>query len=105
MIQIELKDYTLTAKGHANYDEEKGKDIVCAAISTLICTLVDSLDGLAFAMEDGSLDANLIDGDAFVTCKPKPEYEANVQMAYWTILNGLKMVADSYPENVTLMTP
>ena len=41
MIKISLKD-GLEIEGHANY-EEKGKDIVCAAVSTLFYAYVEEV--------------------------------------------------------------
>ena len=45
MVQICRYDGGLSVKGHANYAEH-GKDIVCAGVSTLIQTLIESLESL-----------------------------------------------------------
>ena len=37
----------------------------------------------------------------FLSCKPKEEYRGNITRTYWTILVGLEMVAENYPQNVT----
>ncbi|MDE6477450.1 MAG: ribosomal-processing cysteine protease Prp [Mycoplasmoidaceae bacterium] len=35
MIEVKIKENSITVSGHANY-AQKGNDIVCAAISTII---------------------------------------------------------------------
>ena len=39
MIKVELKDNLITIKGHAGYDD-KGKDIVCASVSSIVITTI-----------------------------------------------------------------
>ena len=85
--------FTLDIKGHANH-EKKGEDIVCSAISTLFYTLSQSLYEGANMLEDLSFSDK--DGNGHLSCKPKAEYEVNVSLIYWTILNGFQLVADNY---------
>ena len=42
MIKIELKDNLITIKGHAGYDD-KGKDIVCASVSSIVITTINGI--------------------------------------------------------------
>ncbi len=42
MIKVELKDYLITIKGHAGYDD-KGKDIVCASVSSIVITTINGI--------------------------------------------------------------
>ena len=42
MIKVELKDNLITIKGHAGYDE-KGKDIVCASVSSIVITTINGI--------------------------------------------------------------
>lgn len=92
--------YALDVTGHAEYGK-KGEDIVCAAISTLFYTLGESLYKSRQMIEDDFIFENE-DGNGHIECKPKAEYEANVSLIYWTILNGFELVAENYKENVTL---
>lgn len=96
-VTFNSKTYTLDITGHAEHDE-KGKDIVCAAISTLFYTLAESL----YEMKDlcDELDIDDTDGNGHIECKPKAEYEANISLMYWTILNGFELVAKNYQNNV-----
>ena len=99
-ITFNPKTYTLDVKGHSNFDE-KGKDIVCAAISTLFYTLSESINN-ASEMIDGDIICSNEDGNGHLEFKPKEEYEANVSLICWTILNGFEMMAEHYKEYVTL---
>lgn len=101
MITIEFKPdtFTLDITGHAEHGK-KGEDIVCSAISTLFYTLGQSLYASVDMLEDISFSDK--DGNGHLSCKPKAEYEANVSLIFWTILNGFQLVADNYKKNVVL---
>ena len=102
MINITFKPETLELeiKGHANQDE-KGKDIVCSAISTLFYTL-----GQSIIESESMLSRKPVfkdkDGNGYLKCKPKKEYEGNIARSYWTILVGFELVAKEYKDFVTL---
>ena len=102
MIEVKFKPdtFTLDITGHAEHGK-KGEDIVCSAISTLFYTLADSLFRVRDMMAEDIVFSDE-DGNGYITCKPKPEYEANVSLIYWTILNGFDMVARNYKKNVVL---
>lgn len=100
MVEVKYKDYELTVKGHANY-AEKGKDIICASVSTLACTLAQSGielgDNGFLAMCDFKLD----EGDVHIQMIPNQDCEALVMTVFKTILNGYEMLADSYPQYIS----
>lgn len=100
MIEIKFNptNYTLDVDGHANHGE-KGEDIVCAAISALFYTLAESLYAYEDMMEE-DINFSDEDGNGHISCKPKAEYEANVSLIYWTILNGFEVVSRHYEKNV-----
>ena len=102
MINIEFnpKTFTLDITGHAEHGK-KGEDIVCSAISALFYTLAESLSQVE-EMIEGSIDFSEDDGNGHISCKPKTEYEANVSLIYWTILNGFEIISTYYEKNVTL---
>ena len=93
-------EYTVFITGHAEHDE-KGKDIVCAAISTLFYTLAESLNAVA-PMFDGEMQFSDKEGNGYLKVTPKKEFEANVSLIYWTVLKGFELVAKTYKEYVTL---
>lgn len=92
MIKVTRYADGITVQGHAGYDVI-GKDIVCAGVSTLIQTLIQSIQELT---------------------ADKIEYEmkaGNVSIKFWclsgearTLINaffiGVEMIAESYPDNV-----
>lgn len=98
MIEVKFKpnEYELSVSGHANFDEN-GKDIVCAAVSILFYTLAASLDDSICKAE------KIIDkGSSSVRCTPKEGCGANVGLVFWTILNGIELLAESYADHVRL---
>lgn len=42
MIKVDIKKNSITITGHAMYDES-GKDIVCAAVSSIVITTINGL--------------------------------------------------------------
>lgn len=89
----------LQVEGHAHHGE-KGEDIVCAAISTLFYTLAEALHQSEEMMAspivfDGK------NGKGYIKCFPRQEYIGNITRTYWTILVGMELVANNYPQNVT----
>ena len=102
MIEIKFnpKIYELTIDGHAGY-EEKGKDIVCAAVSILFYTLAQALTESEH-MLDEKLSISNDDGNGHIICKPKKEYEQSVCLIYWTVLQGFQLMTGNYKENVSL---
>ena len=93
-INFNPKTLELEIKGHANQDV-KGKDIVCSAISTLFYTLGKTLHESVFMLEEAPI-IKYKDGNGYICCAPKVEYEGNVASIYRTILIGLQMVAEDY---------
>ena len=102
MININFNPKTLELEinGHANQNE-KGKDIVCSAISTLFYTLGQTLCDSAFMLEEEPI-VKYKEGAGYICCVPKEEYGGNVACMYRTILIGLQMVAKEYSNFVKL---
>ena len=60
MIEIKRLKSGISAKGHANYAPH-GQDIVCSAVSTLVQTLIQSVeelttDKISYKMSPGTVD-------------------------------------------------
>ena len=100
MIKITFnpKTFEIKAHGHAEHGK-KGEDIVCSAISTLFYTLGEALWQSASMLYEEPL-VKEEDGDGYIVCHPKEEYEGNIARTYWTILVGMQMIAEQYPKNV-----
>ena len=100
-IKFNPNTYELDITGHAEHGE-KGEDIVCAAISTLFYTLVKSLYYSEHMLEE-EFDFSDEDGNGHISCKPKPEFERNISLIYWTILNGFEEIEKNYDKNINLL--
>ena len=101
MINITFKPQTLELEvtGHAGADE-KGKDIVCSAVSMLFYTLAESLN-----QSEGMLKKHAIikmeDGNGYIKCRPRKEFQGNIALIYWTVLNGIGLLAEECPEFIS----
>ena len=93
MIQVTYNEVgdemILRAEGHAGY-AEKGKDIVCAAVSVLMQTLTYSVD--ACRMGVGNDDKNVMTVQAAGNRENIAKFEL--------VTDGLILLAKQYPENV-----
>ena len=94
--EVDLKNdrFSMDIDGHAYY-AEVGKDIVCAAVSVLIETLVDRLDDVTDSYHVEITDGKIKRIGASGT-------EALKVLA--TILTGLELIQNTYPENVKVTT-
>lgn len=95
MIDIRKTSNSITVRGHAHY-AEPGKDIVCAGISSLVQTLIKSIeiltvDEIQYDIEPGAVDikhGNLSEG---------------AQILVDSFFIGCSMIANEYPENVQIV--
>ena len=85
---------SLRLEGHAGYAEE-GKDIVCAAISTLLQSFIASVEELT----TDNLKCVISAGNAVIRYKDLSE---QAQLLMKSFFIGCQMIADNYPEYVTV---
>ena len=106
MIHIEFEDgkkgdqfvFDLNVNGHAHSDEP-GKDLVCCAVSTLVGTLLSTLDEQEITYEcDSDEIAGFVDLRVTVGSDQMPA----VYIMFMTIMIGLIQVADEHPEFVVV---
>ena len=79
---------------------EAGRDIVCAAVSILGCTCVNSLESVC-----GLFPEVTENGDGILEFRlPEmtPEENAKAQILMGALKQGLSDLADAYPRNVNL---
>lgn len=92
MIEVEIEKNSISVKGHANY-AEPGKDIVCAAVSTLFQTFIASVEELTADV----ITAEIQPGNALIRY-------AVLSPVSLILLNsfiiGVEMIAENYPDNV-----
>ena len=103
MICIEMSQksgvYTLKTQGHAEY-AEPGKDIVCAAVSILVFTLIESID------ERDLSERSVIEqesGKVLVSVKPKQSTEVKIRAVFEVIKNGFLLLEKNYKKNIIFL--
>ena len=92
MIEISKSGDRLTISGHAGY-AEPGRDIVCAAISTLSQVFVASVEELTAA----KIKTAQTGGYMEIVIEESTE---RAQVLLDSFLLGCRMIADQYPDNV-----
>lgn len=95
-IKYNRKLNTLKMKGHAGSAEE-GKDLICAAATTLAYTLAQNLK---IAERQGcveDLEIILEPGDARISCRPTDDLET-VQCMFETVRTGFLLLEGNYPD-------
>lgn len=95
MIRITRTECSITIEGHAGY-EEKGKDIVCAAVSTLIQTMVATIE----QKEPEAIEYKLTPGDSEVFITHPSELTKTLIDAFFI---GVNEIADSHPDYVKIV--
>lgn len=90
----------LSIVGHAGEDE-KGKDIVCSAVSILFYTLAQTMADAADEYLEENPEITYADGEGYITCKPKKGYEQNVYERWETVLTGFDLMRLNYPEKIS----
>jgi len=92
MIKVKTSENKIVIRGHANFDNY-GKDIVCAAVSSIVTACVNDI----YIVNPDSLDYE-DDGDK-ITIKIKNNDELVIKL-----LNNLKELllnlAEDYPQNI-----
>lgn len=99
MIKIKIvkendKFKTVTMSGHAMYDDY-GKDIVCAAASSILTTSVNA----CLSFDENCLDYEAKSG--FVTINIKDSSD-NTQTLIANMVNLLKELETDYPNNIEI---
>ena len=100
-ITFDPKNLELELTGHAEQNE-KGHDIVCAATSMLFYTLAESLNRSEEMLKKKpiiKIDEKV--GNGYIKCRPKKEYMGNSARTYWTILCGIELLVNEYPQYIT----
>lgn len=86
--------------GHAG-SAPKGEDLVCAAASMLAWCLRSTVSRMEELLRCPP-KLVLHRGRAEIIATPRPEYRAEILMAFWTVQNGIAELAQGFPENVKL---
>ena len=89
-----------SASGHSGYAEE-GSDIVCAAVSALTITCVNSLEALLGVQPqiEGGEDGRL---KCLVTLPQNEQTVTGIQLLFGSLMLGLEQMAQDWPKYVKL---
>lgn len=92
MIVISMTDNIVKIRGHAGY-APRGQDIVCAGVTAITQTLVESIESLTgneikYDMSPGRVDIEIKD----------PDEDAQLLMDSFFV--GAEVIADEFPEYV-----
>lgn len=101
MVDVTFKpsELKLTIKGHANA-AEKGKDIVCSAVSILAYQLAYAVEESRDMLEEEPV-IQIEEGDVLVSCVPKKPFLATMQRTYWTVLCGFELLVSMHGNYIT----
>lgn len=94
MIRINIASEFIEIRGHSGY-EERGKDIVCAAVSALTLALARALEELT----TGGCSEEETDG--FVRIRYDPNDPVSLLLIRQFVI-GVQMISEEYPEYVAL---
>lgn len=94
MIKINVNKDKITFKGHALYDD-KGKDIVCSAVSSIMITSINGINSL----RENSLSINN-DKDEFIININK--HDEIIDGLIINMIDLLKELEIDYPKNIEI---
>lgn len=94
MLEVCRYDDGFIISGHADYAEH-GKDIVCAAVSTLLQTFIASVEELT----GDELKTEITAGYGAVEYRNLSEH---AQILVDSFFIGIRKIADEYPQHVKL---
>lgn len=94
MIEVKQHAEGINVKGHAGFAPH-GQDIVCAAVSILCQTLIQSINDLTM----DSIECAVESGNVNIKYKILSE---KAQFLIESFFVGIKMLADNYPEHVQM---
>ena len=84
----------LSIKGHADYDT-LGKDIVCAAVSSIVTTTINNI----IALEENIIKYDTKEGNVCITVLRNSDLTNKLLNV---LINMLKELAIDYPQNIKI---
>ena len=94
MIEVSRTESGIIIKGHAGYSEP-GKDIVCAGVSALVQTLIQSVEELT----DDKISYSVYPGFTYIKFRNLSEKSKTLFDSFFI---GVSMIAEEYPDNVRI---
>lgn len=102
MIQVvyHRKYHRVAVRGHAR-NGEFGRDLICAACSTLAVTLADNAEAMKQSGHVRTVTADLKSGEAIISCTPASRYNNIVTAIFDAICVGFDRLSKEYPDYIT----
>ena len=102
-VQYSLKNgtHSLSVKGHSGY-AERGRDIVCAGVSTLTQALAATLSANRESLLSLDIESDESTASITIAAVPITGFESYVSALFSMALHGMELLSSSYPENVNL---
>lgn len=94
MIEVSVKEDGITVSGHAGY-AEFGKDIICAGATSLVQTLIKSIEDLT----EDEIEYEISPGRADIRYGNLSEKSKTLVDSFFI---GMCLIADEFPENVRI---
>ena len=94
MIKVEVTKKNISLTGHAMY-ADFGKDIVCAAVSSVVMTSVESIA----ALDESAIDIKEEKDKLTIIIN---KYDDTTNKLIKTMLNLLHQLAKKYPKNIKI---
>lgn len=95
MIAVEMRENSIAITGHSGHARQ-GEDIVCAGVSTLLQTLVRSIEDLT----EDKITYQLIPGNGIVKWENLSEYGKLLVDSFFV---GIIAIINTYPDHVKLV--
>ena len=92
MIEVRIRPERIEISGHAGY-AEPGKDIVCAAVTALTQTLIQSIENLT----DDKIEYRISPGKAEIEYRNLSEKSKTLVDSFFV---GICLIAEEFPEHV-----
>ena len=102
-VTYDRRSHAVFLRGHAD-SAEKGRDLVCAAVSILAYTLGAFVLGMKEAKAAECVCVDLLSGDTAISCTPCKDEEDDVTTGFDAICRGFALLAENYPRSVTYET-
>lgn len=94
-VRYDPEKLEIEVRGHARA-AEKGRDLICCAVSVLVQALEKTGRGV------GTVEARMEPGDAWVRLRPYPLQWMEAAQRYQAVIDGMRMMAESYPAHVRM---
>ena len=95
MIEVSVRNDSISVSGHAGY-EEIGKDIVCAGVTALTQTLIKSIEDLT----EDKIKYDISSGRADIKWRNLSDKSKNLVDSFFI---GINMIAGEYPDYVRIV--